>query len=348
MSFQGATLPTILMLSTVQQSQINSAAALLKKGGVVAIPTETVYGLAADASNVEAVKRIFTIKGRPETHPLIVHIADESQMAHWAHNIPDSAKLLARHFWPGPLTLILPRNGKVSDSITGGQDTVGLRVPDHPVALALLRALGTNAALAAPSANRYGHISPTTAQHVHDELGDSVDMILDGGPCQVGLESTIVSCTGDTVTILRPGGVPVSAIEEALQRKVIVADSTTAKIRVSGSVLSHYAPLTQLELLQKETLWRRACELSAQGLRVATLEWSAPDETPLLDEATSAPSSIERTTMPANPAAYGQMLYATLHRLDDGHFDRLLAEAPPLTIEWLAVADRLKRASHRD
>lgn len=336
------------MLKPELQTQINTAAAMLRNGGVVAIPTETVYGLAADASNTDAVKRIFSIKGRPEKHPLIVHIADESQLAYWAGEIPDSAKLLARRFWPGPLTLILPRSKKVSDIITGGQDTVGLRVPDHPVALALLRAMGPNGGLAAPSANRYGHISPTTAQHVRDELGDSVDLILDGGPCQVGLESTIVSCIGDTVSVLRPGGVPVSAIEEALQHKVEVVDSTTARIRVSGSVLAHYAPQTRLELVQQENLWNRACELEAQGLRVATLEWSAPDELHLSGKALPTPSRIERTAMPANPVSYGQMLYATLHRLDSGHFDRLLAEAPPLTIEWLAVADRLKRASHRN
>ena len=339
--------PKRLMLNPEQQSQIESAAALLRQGGVVAMPTETVYGLAADASNPAAVRRIFEIKGRPVDHPLIVHVADESQLGYWAREVPKSARLLAKRFWPGPLTLILPRSQHVPDIITGGQDTVGLRVPDHPVALALLRAMGTNVALAAPSANRYGRISPTTAQHVRDELGDSVDMILDGGPCQVGLESTIVSCIGDKVSILRPGGIPLAAIEEVLQHKVEVVDSSTAAIRVSGSVLSHYAPVTPLELLPHANLWQRACELAAQGLRVATLEWSAPDEVHLTDS-TPAHAGIQRTTMPANPVLYGQMLYATLRQLDNEHFDRLLAEAPPQTTEWLAVADRLKRASHRD
>jgi L-threonylcarbamoyladenylate synthase len=171
-----------IMIKPELQTQIDAAADILRHGGIVAIPTETVYGLAADACNPAAVKRIFEIKGRPANHPLIVHIADESQLAHWAREVPKSAKLLTRQFWPGPLTLILPRSQHVSDSITGGQDTVGLRVPEHPVALALLRALGPTGALAAPSANRYGRISPTTAAHVRDELGDSVDMILDGGP----------------------------------------------------------------------------------------------------------------------------------------------------------------------
>ena len=336
------------MLNPELQAQIEAAAAILRKGGVVAIPTETVYGLAADAANVEAVKRIFTIKGRPADHPLILHIADEAQLGHWAREVPKSAQLLARQFWPGPLTLILPRSQHVSDIITGAQDTVGLRVPDHPVALALLRAMGKNAALAAPSANRYGRISPTTAQHVRDELGDSVDMILDGGACKVGLESTIVSCIGDSVTVLRPGGIPLAAIEEVLQHKVEVIDSSSAKIRVSGSVLSHYAPVTPLELLPRESLWQRACELEQQGLRVATLEWSAPDAIPFQNTVHSAHAGIQRTTMPANAAAYGQMLYATLRQLDHAHFDRLLAEATPHSTEWLAVADRLKRASHRD
>ena len=330
------------MLKPELHAQIESAVAILRNGGVVALPTETVYGLAADAANNEAVRKIFQIKGRPADHPLIVHIADEAQLKYWASSVPKAAQLLARHFWPGPLTLILPRSGHVSDLITGKQDTVGLRVPDHPLALAVLRALGEHGALAAPSANRYGRISPTTAQHVRDELGDSVDLILDGDPCQVGLESTIVSCIGDTVTVLRPGGIPVSAIEEVLQHKVTVADSSKAKIRVSGSVLSHYAPLTPLELLPRATLWPRACELEAQGLRVATLEWSA------FDEVHSGHDSITRTAMPANPVSYGQLLYATLRQLDNGHFERLLAEAPPQTVEWLAVSDRLLRASHRD
>lgn len=330
------------MLKTELQSRIETAAAILRKGGVVAIPTETVYGLAADAANPDAVKRIFKIKGRPADHPLIVHVADVSQLDYWARNVPNTARLLAEHFWPGPLTLILSRSPHVSDAVTGGQDTVGLRVPDHPIALALLRAMGANYGLAAPSANRYGRISPTTAQHVREELGDSVDMILDGGPCHVGLESTIVSCIGDAVTVLRPGGIPVSALEKVLQRKIDMVDNTTARIRVSGSLLSHYAPVTPLELLPRESLWQRACELEAQGLRVATLEWSAPDKVH------SAHTRIVRTAMPANPATYGQMLYATLRELDNSKFDRLIAEIPPQHVEWLAVADRLQRASYRE
>lgn len=329
------------MLKPEVQSAIDSAAAILRKGGVVALPTETVYGLAADATQPDAVKRIFAIKGRPADHPLIVHIADNSQLADWASEVPTAAQLLAEHFWPGPLTLILPRKPQVSDSITGGQDTVGLRVPNHPLTLAVLRAMGPHAAVAAPSANRYGRISPTTAAHVREELGDSVDMILDGGPCQVGLESTIVSCIGDKVNVLRPGGIPVTAIEQVLKHPVEITDSSTAKIRVSGSVLSHYAPLTLLELLPHKDLLERAQALSEQGLRVATLEWSAADEVNAKHE------NFTRTRLPNNAAEYGQQLYATLRQLDNERFDCLLAETPPHTLEWLAVADRLLRASYR-
>jgi L-threonylcarbamoyladenylate synthase len=336
-----------IMLKPELLAQIEAAAAILRRGGVVAFPTETVYGLGADASNPAAVRRIFQIKGRPADHPLIVHLADKSQLSHWAREVPDAARLLAEHFWPGPLTLILPRNKHVSDAVTGGQDTVGLRVPGHPVALALLRAMGPAAALAAPSANRYGRISPTTAEHVREELGDSVDMILDGGPCQVGLESTIVSFAGDSATVLRPGGIPLAELEKVLQQKVAVADSTSSRVRVSGSKLSHYAPVTPLEILSGENLWQRACELEKQGLRVATLEWSVPDAALTQNKVHSEHQRIVRSTMPADPAAYGQLLYATLRRLDAAHFDRLLAEATPETTAWMAVADRLKRASYR-
>lgn len=335
------------MLSPELHTQIEAAAVILRKGGVVAVPTETVYGLAADASNPEAVKKIFSLKGRPADHPLIVHIADEAHLNYWAREIPIAAKLLARQFWPGPLTLILPRNPQVSDVITGGQDTVGLRVPDHPVALALLRAMGPTGALAAPSANRYGRISPTTAEHVREELGDSVEMILDGGPCQVGLESTIVSCLAGMVTVLRPGGIPLNALEEVLQQTIDVMDSTDAKIRVSGSMLSHYAPVTPLEVLPRDDFWQRACDLQTQGLRVATLEWSAPDANLPQNTVNSALARIVRTTMPANPVAYGQLLYATLRQLDHAQFDRLIAEAPPQSVAWLAVTDRLRRASYQ-
>ena len=335
------------MLKPELHTQIEIAVAILRQGGVVAFPTETVYGLGADASNPAAVRRIFEIKGRPVDHPLIVHLADQSQLSHWAREVPEAGRLLARHFWPGPLTLILPRSQHVSDVVTGGQDTVGLRVPNHPIALALLRAMGPTGGLAAPSANRYGRISPTTAEHVREELGDTLDMILDGGSCEVGLESTIVSCIDDTVTVLRPGGIPLAALEKILQRKMTVVDSSGSSVRVSGNKLSHYAPVTPLEILPNAELWQRACELDAQGLRIATLEWSAPDAVLSQNTVYSEHAGIVRTKMPADSVAYGQQLYATLRQLDGAHFDRLLAEAPPGSAAWLAVADRLRRASYR-
>jgi L-threonylcarbamoyladenylate synthase len=335
------------MFKSVSHTRIEAAAELLRTGGVVALPTETVYGLAADASNPVAVKRIFEIKGRPADHPLIVHIADVSQLGQWAREIPAAATLLARHFWPGPLTLILPRQPHVSDVVTGGQDSIGVRVPNHPVPLAVLRAMGESAGLAAPSANRYGRISPTTAAHVHDELGEAVDMILDGGACEVGLESTIVSCLGQEVVLLRPGGIPLDALESVLGSRLKVVDSATASVRVSGNKLSHYAPLTPLEMVSSATLKQRSDSLVAQGLRVATLEWSATDDVRKQNKLHSSQSAVVRYFMPNDAVAYAQQLYASLRQLDVAHFDRLLAEAPPGEPAWLAVADRLQRASYR-
>ncbi|WP_090371305.1 L-threonylcarbamoyladenylate synthase [Nitrosospira sp. Nl5] len=320
-------------------NQIGSAVALLRAGGTVAFPTETVYGLGADVSNFSAVQRIFEIKKRPADHPLIVHFADTSRLHYWARDVPEQAWQLAEHFWPGPLTLILPRSHHVPENVTGGQDTVGLRVPDHPVALALLTALGTEGALAAPSANRFGHISPTTAAHVQEELGQTVDMILDGGACEIGLESTIVGFSGQTAVILRPGGISLAAVAEVLGDKVVLPEKENRTVRVPGALASHYAPVTPLELCPTESLWRRALELESAGLRVVVMEWSArkPDHPENTD--------ILHFPMPRKPAAYGSLLYATLRRFDHEGLDRLLVEAPPDQPVWAAIADRLQRAS---
>ncbi len=327
------------MITSDIHSQIVAAVALLRAGGTVAFPTETVYGLGADVSNSFAVQRIFAIKKRPENHPVIVHFADPSQLHHWAQEIPKQAWQLAEHFWPGPLTLILPRRHPVPKNVTGGQDTVGLRVPDHPIALALLNALGREGALAAPSANRFGRVSPTTAAHVREELGDAVDMILDGGACKVGLESTIVGFNDQTAIVLRPGGIPLEALAEVLHGKVVLPDRKDHAVRVSGSLASHYAPATPLELCSTEALLRRALELEAKGLRVVIMEWSAQN--------LSRPEnkSIFRFSMPREPDVYGSLLYATLRRFDHERFDRLLIEVPPDEPAWMAIADRLQRAS---
>jgi L-threonylcarbamoyladenylate synthase len=328
-----------IMITPDVHSQIAAAVALLKAGGTVAFPTETVYGLGADVYNSSAVQRIFEIKKRPENHPLIVHFADPSRLHHWAREMPEQARKLAEYFWPGPLTLILPRSRHVPKNVTGGQDTVGLRVPDHPVALALLNALGPEGALAAPSANRFGRVSPTTAAHVHDEFGNAVDMILDGGACKVGLESTIVGFNDQTAIILRPGGIPLEALAEVLGGKVIVPERKSRTVRVPGAFASHYAPMTPLELWPMESLWRRALELEAEGLRVVTMEWSTQN--------LSRPENknILKFSMPQEPKVYGSLLYATLRRFDHEGFDRLLIEAPPDDPAWMAIADRLQRAS---
>jgi L-threonylcarbamoyladenylate synthase len=317
-------------------SQIEAAAHLLRAGGVVAFPTETVYGLGADATNPEAVRKIFEIKGRPADHPLIVHIASARLLDRWAREIPDAARCLAEQLWPGPLTLILRRRRDVSDTVTGAQDTVGLRVPDHPVALALLQELGPEKALAAPSANRFGRISPTTAQHVRAELGEAADMVLDGGPCRVGLESTIVSFVGGTPLLLRPGGISVAALEAALGERIEIPGAAQPLIRVSGSMPSHYAPVTPLEVLSAESLKRRSRELVEQEQRVAVLDLTSPCQ----DN-----SHLLRFQMPAEAAAYAHRLYAALRQLDDARFNFILAEAPPAGVEWQAVNDRLRRAA---
>lgn len=324
-----------------QQEQIVAAAQILRSGGTVAFPTETVYGLGADAANPSAIQKIYRIKQRPVDHPLIVHIGAISDLHHWAQAIPESAWKLARRFWPGPLTLILPRSARIPDCVTGGQDTVGLRMPAHPVALALLRAMGPGKALAAPSANRFGRISPTAAAHVRQELGMEVDMILDGGTCQVGLESTIVSFHDGIPQILRPGGITPAAIEAVLQNPVLLPRHRPQTIRASGTLPAHYAPATPLRLYPAAELWRHASALAEQGLRILIITWSDSSRSrPALSE------SIEQLIMPSDPAAYGQQLYARLRQFDQLDFDYLLAETPPDHPDWLAITDRLQRASY--
>lgn len=290
---------------------LGRAAAVLKGGGLVAFPTETVYGLGADARDARAVARIFAVKGRPSDHPLIVHIASAAAMAEWAVAIPALAVTLAEHFWPGPLTLVLRRAGSVPDAVTGGQATVGLRVPSHPVALALLAASGC--ALAAPSANRFGRVSPTTAQHVHDDLGDDVDLILDGGPCAVGVESTIVDLTGASPAILRPGGLAREALEAVAGCALPVR---TTGVRASGTLDSHYAPRARVRVVEPEALASELARLRARGTRVEVV------------------------------AAEAETLYAALRDADRRGAELILVARPEESGLGLAVADRLRRAAH--
>lgn len=317
-----------------RQTRVREAAARLAAGKLVAFPTETVYGLGADASNPAAVARIFAAKGRPADHPLIVHLPDAELLEDWASEVTSAARRLAACFWPGPLTLILPRAAKVPLEVTGGQNSVGLRVPAHPVALALLRTFGGG--VAAPSANRFGRVSPTTADHVAEELGDAVDYILDGGPCQVGVESTILSLVGDAPRLLRPGGIPHSALEAALGAPVHAAGGDPG-LRASGLLASHYAPAARLELCPSASLPGRWDALRAGGMRVAVMTLGA-----------LAGRDWPGEAMPGEAVAYARRLYAALRRLDGQDFDVVLVEAPPDTEDWQAVNDRLKRASHRE
>ncbi len=314
------------------EKDIVHAVDVLQHGGLVAFPTETVYGLGANALDSLAVARIFEIKQRPPGHPLIVHLGDVAELSQWARDIPDTAKALADKFWPGPLTLILPRSEQVPDAVTGGQDTVGLRVPRHPLAHALLQRFGSG--IAAPSANRFGRISPSRAEHVRAGFGDELDFILDGGACELGLESTIVDCSGPQPRVLRPGNIGAEALE-ALLGNNLGRGAIAEAPRVPGSHDSHYAPSAPLYLVSSSELVMRVQAHCAHGERIAVLSrQAAPTE-----------SSAHWEIMPATAAAYGHHLYASLHALDGAGYDVILVEAPPPLDAWEAVADRLRRAA---
>ena len=307
--------------------------ALLRAGELVAFPTETVYGLGADASNPAAVAKIFAAKGRPADHPVIVHLPAAEQLDAWARVVPDAARQLAAAFWPGPLTLILKRRPRVPDAVTGGQDTVGLRVPNHPLALDLLRAF--EGGLAAPSANRFGRISPTSAAHVRDELGTAVALVLDGGPCRVGIESTIVDCSRERPAILRPGMIGAAEIGRALGIDRL-AEAAADRPRVSGALESHYAPAAPLRLLAGGEIERELRLALRRGERVAVLAFDAPC---LIDE------RLQWRMAAPDSATYARELYAALRTLDGACADLILVEAPPQGAQWLAIADRLARAA---
>ncbi len=317
------------MSGSPSEAELARAVALLRAGRLVAFPTETVYGLGADASNPQAVARIFAAKGRPADHPVIVHLAEASQLPQWARVLPDAARRLAAAFWPGPLTLILPRAAGVPDAVTGGQDSVGLRVPSHPVARALLRAFGGG--IAAPSANRFGRISPTRAEHVRAELGDAVDLVLEGEVPAVGIESAIVDLTGTRPALLRPGMLGAAAIEAVLGEPLAAPGADAP--RASGTLAAHYAPRTPLALLEPAAL---DAALAAAADRVAVLARRA------------APAGVRAfpwREAPADPAGYARDLYASLRELDAAGAARILVESPPATPEWSAVRDRLARAA---
>lgn len=317
---------------------IEEAVALLRAGSLVAFPTETVYGLGADASNPEAVALIYQLKGRPRGHPLIVHLPDREQMGKWA--VPtEEAQALARRFWPGPLTLVLRRAQSVPDTVTGGQATVALRMPQHPVAAALLSAFGGG--VAAPSANRFGRISPTSAAHVAAEFEEEL-LVLDGGSSEVGLESTILDLSstydGGPPRLLRPGGVPLAEIEEFLGGGVLLPHEPAASVdegavpRVPGSLTSHYAAVAPTRLVSAESL---VSEALAAGSEAAVMALQSPPQG----------FGGRWSVMPAEPGEYGRQLYATLRELDLGQPSEILIENVPQGAAWLAVRDRLTRAA---
>jgi L-threonylcarbamoyladenylate synthase len=312
--------------------EIEAAVAVLRAGGLVAFPTETVYGLGADASSPGAVRKIFEAKGRPASHPVIVHLADPVLIAIWARDVPDAARRLARKFWPGPLTLVLKRAAGVSDLVTGGQDTVALRVPAHPVARRLLAGFGGG--IAAPSANRHGRVSATTAAHVRSEFGAEVSCVLDGGEAEVGIESTIVDLSGPRAALLRPGWIAAGEIEEVLGQPLVPAAANAP--RVPGSLATHYAPRTPLMLMEGDLALELAASLSRQGKRVAVLALSA--QQPLL------PGLCWRAA-PREAAGYAHALYASLRELDEAGCDTIIVERPPQDAAWAAINDRLSRAA---
>ncbi|MFH1334561.1 MAG: L-threonylcarbamoyladenylate synthase [Pseudomonadota bacterium] len=316
---------------------ILKAVQLLKEGKLVAIPTETVYGLAADASNPKAVEKIFKAKGRPSNHPLIVHIADSASLATWAIHIPDIAYQLAEAFWPGPLTMVLNKAPSVPSIVTGGQNTVAIRSPNHPITQQILKLF--KGGLAAPSANRFGHISPTTAEHVKKDLGKQVDLIIDGGPCIIGVESTIVDLTSTPIRILRPGAISAKQISNVIHKPVIYHKTTqkTQAPRVSGSLSSHYAPNTPAIRIHTRALEKKIKETRNKGKTCAVLA----------RKKISAVSHPQLIVMPKDPENYARILYQQLRFADLLKVDLIIVEDVPQTPKWRAVQDRLNRATKK-
>jgi len=315
-------------LSKCTTDALQQAATTLLHGNLVAFPTETVYGLGADALNKQAVARVYETKGRPADHPLIVHLHSMQVMGQWVDDVPEYAIALARDFWPGPMTLIFKRSTLAQDFITGGQDTVGIRVPDHVVALALLEAFHNvgGRGIAAPSANRFGHVSPTTAQAVSDELSEYLrpeDQILDGGACAVGVESTIIDCTGPTPRILRPGGITIEIIKESTGLIPLQSVDSKEEIRVSGSLEKHYAPAAKVIL--------DVVPIAGQGF-IALSESKTPE-------------GVIRLAEPKNTQEFARDLYAALRKADEMGLVEVVVEQPQGDGLAIAIRDRLERAS---
>ncbi len=311
---------------------LEAAVAALVRGEVVGLPTETVYGLAADGTNAEAVRKIFAIKGRPADHPLILHLGDVSWLERFTVGAPQAAFLLADAFWPGPLSLVLRRSDVVPDEVTGGLATVAVRVPSHPIALEVLRAF--DRPLAAPSANRFGEVSPTTKAHVERDLGDQVRLVLDGGPCEVGVESTIVDLSGERLRILRPGGISAEDIERVLGRQVGANDGMGPA--VPGSLEAHYAPRAEVLVVRPDELVQRLARVLLSGRRIGVFSTVRP------------PGDLPIDVLfreQGDPRSAAHDLYSTLRELDDAGCELILATLPEGAGIAEAVADRLRRAA---
>jgi len=321
-----------MAITRISQEEIQAAVEALRAGELVAFPTETVYGLGANANHPEAVRKIFKLKGRPSSHPVIVHLDDPKYLPRWARDMSPAAKKLADAFWPGPLTLVLKRAPAVADVVTGGQDTVAIRVPSHPVAQQLLSAFGGG--IAAPSANRFGHVSPTRPEHVREEFGDEVKIILDGEDCKIGLESTIVSCVGDVPHLLRPGHITLSQLQ-AVVPEVTAAPDPDAP-RAPGSMARHYSPGTPLNIVPSKSLEHVMIEFTDEREKVAVLAMRPPGK---------ASEHMTWINAGMRPDVYARNLYANLRTLDKAGARIILVEEVPEGEKWDAVRDRLRRAA---
>lgn len=319
---------TVLLNST--ENDITKAANFILDGELVGIPTETVYGLAADASNKLAINKIFEVKGRPKNHPLIVHIASIDHLSEWVIDIPHYARVLARHFWPGPMSLLLKKHPNVLNEITGGSNKICIRIPNHSVTLSLLRML--NKPIAAPSANLFGRVSPTSAKHVLDDLNGKIAAVIDGGQCEVGLESTIIDLTEVEPKILRPGAVSIEELEKILKHNI--SHDFKSKAKVSGNLVNHYQPKASVYLYEKkefENLYANATKNKSAFLVLSEINKEI----------------INTYKMPCEAAKYAQVFYSTLRLMDDNEFEKIYIELPPEESKWYAIHDRIKKASFK-
>lgn len=323
------------LLSAANEADIQQAASMIQKGLVVAVPTETVYGLAADARNVDAVKTIFTIKNRPPNHPLIVHIASFEKLSEWAQDIPPIAAVIASHFWPGPITLLLKKKESVNDVVTGGLQTIAIRVPQNKALLKIINLLDTG--LAAPSANPYKRISPTTPDHVLSGLSGKIDAVLDDGPCKIGVESTILDLTKNKIAILRHGPITKKMVEDLINQSI---DAPSVHLEnVPGNMKSHYQPYTKTSLMTIEDIETKLSLPNNQEKRFGVIHYS---------DFQSNHKNSTAIQLSKNKLEYSRLIYNALHELDTNNVNQILVETPPNKDEWSDIADRLSKASATD